>query len=747
MNAHQVVAVVLDLWPKLSELAGNEWPALKDKLLHLLQQFAVATDENDQAAVVIQLLNLLRGVQGVGPLLRHALSDPSTSRQVDPTEDQLPTVGIYQALRQVQEQVQVLIMREKQLAADVESPIKIDQRIDAAEGSSIKGIDIRSIEEGHIILRMSQDLRIGKFTGVEWGTLANRSISRYLNAGFFRSGSTSPLPTDQPLALDGGSYRLGVNVGQFWGPGAPGNPVPDDLLQPFFAQQPVLDLDVQVTSPTIEIAQPRGKLLLTQQGDSPLLFFDLVLLQTGRHVLDVDLIFTGNLLQSRRVEVEVVARQADPVPESIWPVQDSAISFTRTDKLDQPSIAALAARPRQLLIVAQRDLNFNRIGLRFYDTTSNADLGFQQTDLNDLNLTNVLSGTRKQLKTMMDSYAGGVGGSADKLQEHLGNLASAGRRLYWVLLPGLADRRRRADTGQRLQVNLTPGTTIQVAPLSAQLSVPWEVLYERKIGTYRKGHTRLCSTFLEHGPADVDCPHADDPDVVCPHGFWGYRYIIEQLPRWVEPHQPLPRGELPLVIRNRLPTRLNVNICTALDHAVAHVKALEALAPAVRMTLMQADSLDSVRTRLTTIEQLADIVYFYVHAGLDDFGGPYLMVGQADQIGLIDLRDWDFTFSQQPLVLLNACDSANYAPDSFENLIKFFCDSGAVGVIGTQCEVRELLASAFALQFFTAFLRQKPAGQALFEARQALLRQGDPRGLVYSLFAAADVVLQQPVIV
>ena len=104
-------------------------------------------------------------------------------------------------------------------------------------------------------------------------------------------------------------------------------------------------------------------------------------------------------------------------------------------------------------------------------------------------------------------------------------------------------------------------------------------------------------------------------------------------------------------------------------------------------------------------------------------------------------------YDHHPLVVLNACESADYAPDSFENMVKFFCDAGAAGVVGTQCEVKEKLAHTFIAYFFQSFFSQATAGQALFEARQKLLRDHlDPRGLTYSLFAAADVKLAQPII-
>lgn len=59
------------------------------------------------------------------------------------------------------------------------------------------------------------------------------------------------------------------------------------------------------------------------------------------------------------------------------------------------------------------------------------------------------------------------------------------------------------------------------------------------------------------------------------------------------------------------------------------------------------------------------------------------------------------------------------------------------------CAVKVIFAN---VEFFRAFFKQVGAGQALFEARQKLLHDTlNPRGLAYSLFAAAEVKLNNPV--
>ncbi|MEH2157099.1 CHAT domain-containing protein [Nostoc sp.] len=569
---------------------------------------------------------------------------------------------------------------------------------------------------------------------------------RYLNAGFFPGDSEHLIPTDSPLSLDGGAYRLGVDVGEFWGIGKADQPIPDKVLNTFFEQQEILDLQVVANSLDIAIENKIQPLELAEVGNSKRLFFNLTLSKTKRQAIDIDLIFHGHLLQSRRVEVYVVAESREIPPESAFPLQNSSITFTRTVAISPEDLKALKENPRRLTIVAERSIDRNTIGLRFYDTTGN-DLGFQESQLSEVNLSSALNAVRKQLLTTMTAYAGGVGGSEKILTKHLGQLAALGRKFYLALLPGLANPDQRVDYGQRLQVDLQPGTVIQVAPLSSQLGVPWEILYERKIEAYKEDRIKLCSTFKEHGLGQDDCPHCNDPTVVCPSGFWGYRYIVEQLPRRVDSGKPLPSHSLPTQIRNKTPLQFSANVFSGFNQLANHFKALAELASEQQLQILRSDSLDAIR--ITLKEAKADILYFYTHGGSDPFGSPYLEVGTEDQIQLIDLDAWGIKLGdRQPLVILNACDSADYTPDSFENLLKFFCDAGAAGVIGTQCEVKEHLANAFIIKFFQAFLKQAPAGEAMFAARQALLRDHlDPRGLVYSLCASAEVRLAQPVLV
>jgi CHAT domain-containing protein len=200
-------------------------------------------------------------------------------------------------------------------------------------------------------------------------------------------------------------------------------------------------------------------------------------------------------------------------------------------------------------------------------------------------------------------------------------------------------------------------------------------------------------------------------------------------------------------VRNGVPLRFAAVVST-LPQQETHLQKLGQLAPPDRLDLVRLDKKCAVHDALRDTGRPLEILYFYTHGGRDPGDSSFLLVGQGERIKVIDLDSWRVKpLSKQTLVILNTCESAAYSPAHFENLIQFFSDRGAAGVIGSQCDLRELLADAFIRDFFRAFLGEASLGDALLAARRRLLTECyDPRGLAYSLFACAEVRLAQPII-
>lgn len=696
-NIAAIIEAISQQWVHIQDQIGDEWPTWETQLLNSLRDLADATDEAQAVERITDLFDL--GLQTpAAPLFRQ-------------------------------------ILRDHPLDGGLQDASRLGNHWKTTRTKVLE-----SVTAEEVVTLASLQTGIAKTITQLTESAADTAAPRYLNAGFFTAAGQI-VPPDQPLALDTAPYQLAVNIGAFWGPGtavAPFPNLPDDL----YDENDDLTLTViaRTQNTDLQIGTPQQTLTLPKAGDSPTVLFDLVMGQPGRFNIDVGVFYHGHLLQSRRTEFKVVQNASEELPASAWPVQDGYITFTRTAHLTRAALAPLAAAPRRLTILAERDAHSQTIAISVYDN-SGEGLQLRPSTLTDANLTPLLNGLRRRLLATMDAYSGVIGGSEATLASQLGQLADAGYAFYRALLPGLSGGPTNPE--QTPSNPLRPGDVIQIAPLSAQVSVPWELVYERPIHSQR--HT-LCPTFRTHGPETTDCPHRNDPHVVCPHGFWGYRYVIEQLPCRIERHAPLPNTALPLLVPNGRPLHLTAVTYNTSPSFTRHWQHLRHLGSETELHLEQITHWDGAEQFFTNQETAVNLLYFYTHGGKTDIGQPFLQLADDSKITLNDLDAWRVHWPrQQPLVILNACESANYTPDDYESLMLFFSQQGAAGIIGAQCPVKELLADAFIIPFLTQFLRQMPVGAALFAARRQLLYDHlDPRGLAYSLFAAAEIQLAQP---
>jgi hypothetical protein len=94
-----------------------------------------------------------------------------------------------------------------------------------------------------------------------------------------------------------------------------------------------------------------------------------------------------------------------------------------------------------------------------------------------------------------------------------------------------------------------------------------------------------------------------------------------------------------------------------------------------------------------------------------------------------------------PLVIVNACSSAESSPLSFGGLAPYLLDLGASTVVGTAVETPIRFGAAFGPALLEAVLRQGLSiGAALRETRLRFLReQNNPLGLLYGLYGNGEV--------
>ncbi|QGF23477.1 CHAT domain-containing protein [Raineyella fluvialis] len=229
--------------------------------------------------------------------------------------------------------------------------------------------------------------------------------------------------------------------------------------------------------------------------------------------------------------------------------------------------------------------------------------------------------------------------------------------------------------------------------------------------------------------------------------FLGLRHLIEQVPLG-----PLLRGRtLKISSTPELTVGLNLNLRVGPDLVNSRVQEHQQRwqhLPSQRKRL----SLRPRTTRTAVLEALKDpsngdqIVYFYCHAVAqgrnDDTGRAAITMEPNSPLTLDDLNDnagVSLRLPKQPLVFINACESADLTPLFYTGFVPYFLSRGARGVIGTQSKMPGLFAIRFAEAFFDRLFDGQPIGEAMLATRRDFLdRYRNPLGLLYAVHCDID---------
>jgi hypothetical protein len=373
-----------------------------------------------------------------------------------------------------------------------------------------------------------------------------------------------------------------------------------------------------------------------------------------------------------------------------------------------------------------------------------------------------------------------------RFDKAIAKLASAGWRLFVSLEP-------RAEKRRKL-VQLLDGErkVIQVAQLLRKKVVPWGFVYDRqfddqdiviggKVAAHGVCRAPLHTTQTPAGAAGgptvspsgspppvplgvtkcgthENCllhpkcraerqakglPLYDERSVACPLRFWGFRHIIEVPPQQVEDEGSMGHEET-----TRIPAGGAVNLVAGLNETLGncatHWKELCSLSAWSQPEYDRAFLIDRLR------QEDIDLIYFYCHAhgGGEDTTStesPYLeFQKEGQQPGKVrpeDLAD-DAQWTHGPLVFLNACGTLGYTPEALSPFLKALVDGRhAAGILGTEVPVAEIMASDMARLFIERFIKGVHAGAALLDVRRELLNNKNPLGLIYTLFAPAELAI------
>ncbi len=292
---------------------------------------------------------------------------------------------------------------------------------------------------------------------------------------------------------------------------------------------------------------------------------------------------------------------------------------------------------------------------------------------------------------------------------YLKSLAKWGRRAYQEFF---------SQDAQKTTFHYSQVMNFAPIFVSTMLPFPWEVLYE---GEYQKG----------------------DPDM-----FWGFRY-------------PIARNLTPgktAALEQVVP--LNMLFC--LHHKLLHAHKNERpeIEKLVRMLgkfhLLQS-SKEAIKfadgeALVTHLYQTQhNILHFACHCrpckqSEDEVDALIVSLiedentTQEIELEAYNFSDVDGSFQCQPLIFLNACQSAGGVDELRKtfHLPAKFIQRGAAAVIATACPVPDLFAAAFAKVFYKFFIDDKlMIGKALCETRRYFLKEyNNPLGLAYGLYSS-----------
>jgi hypothetical protein len=352
-------------------------------------------------------------------------------------------------------------------------------------------------------------------------------------------------------------------------------------------------------------------------------------------------------------------------------------------------------------------------------------------------------------------------GTREQLESALRTLADRGRMLFVQLFS--------SSSWNKLEKVLNePDQIIKIAQILREEVIPWSFVYGRGLQP-RPGDREddkltkipVCLASLPDRDGnlpvrrcgtDPQCVLYDNSsilpeNVVCPLQFWGFKHLIE-LPPGQDPKENKSGVRRCIAVNGAVSLIPGVN-CT-FGSEIEHFQKLGEL-----KTLMTLAPIEKQYTAAGLKKKLASspvhISYFFCHAAgsAELFDSQVILEapGTERQESILwhefaQLLKGEKKWDPPALVFLNGCKTANYSPEVLSPFLESFVDHlGASGLIGTEITVWDTFAAEIAYHFFRNFLNKEGAAKSLSTARRILLSKNNPLGLVYTLYASADLHL------
>ncbi len=471
---------------------------------------------------------------------------------------------------------------------------------------------------------------------------------------------------------------------------------------------------VQLDSTDFDISDPVRTLRIPRSGKSRnKARFDLAPRHDGPCAISATLHKDGNFLQS--IAIRFVVGGTQPVP-------------IETTARGRPAASAGLLKPRDV------GVRLALSGAGYECAVWGAVSSSAHLPLLPAFLAGAVEAMRQELmKVVMYQDANGayvfqtgIDITATDRDAALKTMARAGALLFQKLFfgPAAGDDSKRIGAFLR-QVASDPAKRLDLQIVAEAAPIPWSLLY---VGDASSGAKLDWNLFL------------------------GMRHVIEEIP--LQTTMAVLDSEIDSDPRLSVSVNVNSGIDAQLGGSyVADTNAYWAKAQAARKRVGVTSRTSSADVMHALADPTTDdqIVYFYCHAessGLADAGGPdaSALVLTDARITLADLNlDAPTTtmLRGQPLVFINACESAELSPAFYDGFVPYFMAKGARGVIGTQCKTPALFAVEWASRFFDRFLDGGALGETVLDLRREFLDQhGNPLGLLYAVHCDGDTRIE-----
>ncbi|MGQ0678625.1 MAG: hypothetical protein ACT4OM_03025 [Actinomycetota bacterium] len=607
---------------------------------------------------------------------------------------------------------------------------------------------------------------------------------RFTNVTFFegklRLDSTRPLTPDTV-------YRLEVAIE----PATEGAHVTErfdeSALTEEFKRRDTVELNVVVFSPAAEFALPNNQqtLVLPRVGASAPARFEVTPRHTGWCALRVAIYYRNTMLQS--LAVRAFAGTPESMPADAVPTIRRDLDWAATtdlqllDDLAQPVVSIFANdAPDGSHWIGVFSQQANALKLRSGD--------MWKLDAQDL--TARVADVRKRMQACHGEqeyrYPPGKPPADPEVVKFgstaLVELAKIGRLAYESLLDlseGTSEERLEAfDDALRAEDGKSPGI-ISIARCDSKWSAPWSVLYDKHLDLDRKTELHICPVAekqiagnvwangkitkkldLLDSPArcraQAACPLNDQARkaiTVCPLGFWGFRFQIEQPLQHVS---KTPSGQVPgelaaesfnqssLILR---PKRQKIRVGAG-AYPFPLVDRHRAELESIKNVSVEWESERPKVLNLLYQPKGHHLIYFFCHGREVDEVAFALQVGpKEDPANTISPASIDRELvrwggeNPQPLVVVIACESLAARPELAHDLFAKLRRVKASGVLGTEISVGLRLGKDLGLSVMNSVAAGVSVGEALLQLRLDMLRRFNPLGLALTANAPATLHL------